>query len=307
MQRTDPYKGLYEFMAVAETLNFRQAAKRLGVSAPAVGKAIKLLERRLDIDLFHRTTRQVKLTDAGAILLARLSSATVEIHSAFESLSELRAQPSGNLRVCVHSIGLDDFTKPALVIFRQKYPDISLDVVVRDGAVDLLKGGFDLGIRIGELLVDLDMKAVKLFGPVSWCVVASPRYLEAFGVPTSPYELSDHRAIRFRPTSDADPYNWEFRNGAERLTISPPAPVVTNDQSLMLFLAEHDQGLAYTTQSRAREQLAAGVLVEVLCDFMPPDDSIFVHFHKSARRHQKVACFIDTLKDFGRQPKQGAQ
>ena len=205
MARSDGFSGLSEFLAVARHASFRAAAAELGVTPAAVSQAIRTLESKTGLVLFQRTTRHVGLTEAGESLLARgrpaaaepAESAAAEIADAFDALTDLRDRPAGLLRLSVPRVAVPLVIEPVLADFRRAYPDVSVDVDVDDGTVDLTANNLDAGVRIGEM-VERDMIAVRLTPDLKWCVLGAPSYFAARGRPRTPEELTRHECIRYR-------------------------------------------------------------------------------------------------------------
>jgi DNA-binding transcriptional LysR family regulator len=171
------FEGLPQFLAVARLASFRAAAQELGVTPGAVSQSIKTLEVRLGVLLFVRTTRKVALTEAGARFADRLSGIRETVEQAIEQTSALQDRPSGTLRLCIRRMAIPTIIERTIPVFRKLYPEVSLDIEVRDGPIDLVGEGFDAGMRIGEFL-EPDMIAVRIGEPLRWVVVGSPGYLK---------------------------------------------------------------------------------------------------------------------------------
>jgi DNA-binding transcriptional LysR family regulator len=175
----DDLGGLAAFLAVAEKRSFRAAGEALGVTPSAVSQTVRQLEERLGLQLFSRTTRSVALTEAGEHLEASLRPAFADVRTALESLNELRSRPAGTLRLNVYSVAEGFLSKGLLAEFLAEYPDIKLDVAIDDSDMDIVREGFDAGVRLGEVLAQ-DMVAVAVSPPQRQIVVGSP------GPPTPP-------------------------------------------------------------------------------------------------------------------------
>src|SRR4051794_8689844 len=172
--RVDQLSGIVAFLKVAESRSFTRAAAELGVTASSLSEAVRGLETRLGVRLLNRTTRSVGLTEAGAAYLQRVRPAADEITSAGVALKEARDRPAGTLRLNLPWIAGPLLIEPLMGPFLDAFPDIKLDVVFDDGFLDLAAEGFDAGVRIGELL-ERDMVAVRISGPLRFAVLGSPR------------------------------------------------------------------------------------------------------------------------------------
>jgi DNA-binding transcriptional LysR family regulator len=189
MARTDAFDGLSEFLAIARRGSFRGAAAELGVTPGAVSQALRALERRLGLPLLHRTTRKVALTEAGERLLAQAAPAAETIAGTLDELTQLRAKPSGTLRLLVHRMALAHVIEPILPGFRATWPEVKVEITVDDTHAEVVAGGYDAGIRIGEF-IDRDMVAVRVSPPFQWLVLGAPAYFAARGRPLVPEDLT---------------------------------------------------------------------------------------------------------------------
>src|SRR5262249_7242339 len=151
MKRLDP-ADLSVFLAIARHRSFRRAAVELGVSASALSHSMRAIEERLGLRLFNRTTRSVALTEAGERLHSRIDPAFRDIHAAIEDLNTLRSKPAGSLRLNSSRIAAKFVLLPLVGRFLRAYPDVNVNLVIDDGFVDIVSGGFDAGVRLGESL-----------------------------------------------------------------------------------------------------------------------------------------------------------
>jgi DNA-binding transcriptional LysR family regulator len=205
--------GLLAFATVAERGNFTAAAAQLEVTPSAVSQTVRQLEERLGVRLLHRTTRSVRLTEAGEQFLARVAPAVAELAQAAAELDEYRGGASGVLRLNMAHIAYAACLRPLLPGFLARYPAIKLELDLDDGFVDIVAGGFDAGVRLGES-VQLDMVTVPLTRQERMCMVASPDYAARCGLPCSVEELRRHDCIRFRFRKSQAVYRWEvLRDG----------------------------------------------------------------------------------------------
>jgi DNA-binding transcriptional LysR family regulator len=292
MPRIDPFDGLSEFLAITRRGSFRAAAAELGVTTGAVSQALHALERRLGLPLLHRTTRRIALTEAGQKLLAQLAPAADTIIEAFGDLTQLQERPSGTLRLLVHRMALSPVIEPVLPAFLEAYPDIDIEIAVNDTQIELVEGGYDAGIRIGEF-IDRDMVAVRVSQPFSWKVLGAPSYFAVHGRPQIPEDIMKHECVRFRLPGTRKTYRWEFERDGQTLTIDPPGSVLADDARLLRSLAVKGVGLIYTSTLQAALEIAAGLLEPVLESFTPASDSLFIYFPRSSRGQPKLRAFAE--------------
>ncbi|MGH8607804.1 MAG: LysR family transcriptional regulator, partial [Gammaproteobacteria bacterium] len=181
------------FVAVAEEESFAGGARRLGMSPPAVTRAIAALENRLGVKLFKRTTRFVRTTDAGRRYLDDARRIIGEIDEADEAAAGINAEPRGHLAITAPVLFGKLFVLPVIVEFLKRYPAVQVSALFLDRVVNLLEEGLDVGVRIGDL-PDSSMNAICV-GCVRRVMCASPNYLEKHGVPQNPAELSGHNIV----------------------------------------------------------------------------------------------------------------
>lgn len=295
--------GLIELNAVAivaETRNFRSAALALGMSASAVSHAISALESRLGVRLFNRTTRSVSLTEAGEQFLEKVSPALRDIAEAMENATESADVPRGRVRINTPSDGLRGLLMPILAEYHQRYPDVHVDVVSEGRTVDIVGEGFDLGVRLREI-VPQDMVAIPLSSEERFLVYGAPSYFERFGRPVAPSDLLRHACLKMRLPSGTI-YRWEFERHGDEIRIDVNGPMTLQNMDLMLEAAVAGIGLAYMTERRAAEEVAAGRLQSVLADWSPPFAGLCLYF--PSRRHLPPATrvFIDLAREMTRAP-----
>ncbi len=291
----DQFDGIVPFLAVAEHLSFTRAAQALGVSATAVSKAIQQLEQRYGVVLFQRTTRSVVLTEAGAALFNRLRPAATEIDDAFARLSGFRAQPSGTLRLTMSRVAMRLVVEPLIAEFRRACPDVTLELSLNDGAVDLASGLYDAGIRLEES-VEKDMVAVRLTPEMHWSVVGSPAYFAYAGKPQTPEDLIAHEGINYRFVTSGQRHRWEFTRDGRDFLVDMQGRLVVNERTALLSLVRQGLGLAYVSDLEAAEDFAAGRLESVLRDYIRPSSGMYLYFPSGTQLQPKLRAFIDMAK-----------
>jgi DNA-binding transcriptional LysR family regulator len=283
------------FLAVAEARSFRVAADRLGVTHSAVSQAIRKLEDRMGVLLIQRTTRSVSLTEAGMRLYQHTAPAIAEIELAMDSVQDRDAQPTGLLRLAVSSIAERFISGPLLARFANAYPDVQVDLTVTDDEFDIVAEGYDAGVRLGEV-IEQDMIAVPVSGDQRQLVVAAPSYLERFGTPTSPYELSRHCCIGWRPAPGVAPYRWEFEHDGREFDVAVNPRITTNDMGVMVRTACAGGGLTFGMEETFRPYLDRGELVSLMEDYLPPFPGFFLYFADRRNLPPKLRALIDHVR-----------
>src|SRR5262245_51390129 len=202
------------FIAVAEGAGFAAAARRLGMSPPAVTRAVSALEDRIGTRLLHRTTRSVRLSEAGIRYLADCKRILGEIEEAEASAAGAHAEPGGQIAVTAPIMFGRIHVAPILLDFLARYPQVTARTILVDRVVDLMDEGLDVAVRIADL-PDSSLSAVRV-GRVRRVVCASPKYLAARGTPQTPADLAQHNAIIFAQATSAE---WSFPSATGVVTV----------------------------------------------------------------------------------------
>ena len=292
--------GLTEFeavLAVARLGSFRAAAGEMEMSTSALSQSVASLEARLGTRLFHRTTRSVRLTEAGERFVADLAPAVAGIRDAVDRAGEEATTPSGTLRLNSSTGAARWLMLPLLIPYLQRYPNVHLDLVTEERMIDIVREGFDAGFRTVDT-VPGDMIAVPLGPPIRFAVVGSPAYFAAQGRPKTPADLAGHRCIRARMPA-GHIYHWEFERHGEAISIDVEGQLTLGQPDLMRESARAGLGLTYLTEFNIAEDLAAGTLERVLDDWTPPFDRLCLYY--PGRRHVPAAlrALIDLIREMG--------
>jgi DNA-binding transcriptional LysR family regulator len=282
------------FQAVAEEGNFRAAADRLGVTRSAVSQGIRRLEDCIGIALVTRTTRSVRLTEAGERLIAALAQPMSDIVAALEHLAS-EDQPRGLLKLAVTSIAEDFLSGPLLASFAKANPAVLIDVTVTDEEFDIVAAGFDAGVRLGEV-IEQDMIAVPVGGQQREAAVAAPAYVAAHGAPAHPRELVHHRCIGWRPAPNVAPYRWEFEENGIAFDIAVDPQITTNDLRLMLRSALCGAGITFAPRETFRRYVEGGELVWLLEDFLPPFAGFYLYYPQRRNMAPKLRALIEHVR-----------
>jgi DNA-binding transcriptional LysR family regulator len=282
------------FQAVAEEANFRAAADRLGVTRSAVSQGIRRLEDGVGITLVTRTTRSVRLTEAGERLHAALSQPISDIMGALESAAG-EDRPRGLLRLAVTSIAEEFLSGPLLARFAECNPAVTIDVTVTDEEFDIVAAGFDAGVRLGEV-IEQDMIAVPVGGDQREAVVAAPAYLAAYGAPAHPRDLVQHRCIGWRPAPNVAPHRWEFEENGVAFDVAVVPQITTNDLRLMLRAALSGAGITFATRETFRPHLERGELVSLLDDFLPPFPGFYLYYPQRRNMAPKLRALVKHVR-----------
>src|SRR5215475_7814442 len=268
-QRAVHLPALVTFECVARHLRFARAAEELDVTTTAISKTIKQLEAQLDVRLFNRTTRSVALTEAGTKLLDTLAPALAQIRDSVQQAGDFSERPHGLLRVNTGYVAYATLIEARLASFRERYPEITLDITIDNNLSDIVAGGFDAGIRLGYAL-QRDVIAVPLGPMQQLTVVGSPRYFKRRGIPKTPHELVEHDCIRHR-LSRGRFFEWEFRIDGKDITVDVRGRLVLDEMRAVLGAACQGSGLGLVFRQSATAEIASGAVVPILDQFLPPD------------------------------------
>lgn len=298
----DPFDGLHAFLAVARRHSFTAAAAELGVTPTATSKQIKVLEARLGVLLFQRTTRRVALTEAGQALLERITPAALAISTTLEDLGVHAQRPRGTLRITAPTIAGPVVLDEVLPRMRAAHPQVALEVSLDDATVDLVRAGYDAGMRTAEA-VEKDMVAVQITAETRWAIVGSPGYFASVGKPRVPADLARHRAIRQRMRAGGNIYRWEVLRGSREVTMDVPGDLVLDNLALMAAMARAGLGLAYLPEVAVLADVAAGRLQRVLDSHLRPGPGLWLYFPAGAQTQPKLRAFLDVLQAWAKERK----
>lgn len=287
-------EGVETFLAVAKHRNFRRAAATLGVTPSAVSQAVRALETRVGATLLARTTRSVGLTEAGQRFLDRAAPAFDELVAAGEAARDLGQRPTGLLRLSVPRAVIPLILEPVIASFCQAYPEIELEISASAEMVDLVAGGFDAGIRPGQLVAP-DMVVVPLTPPLPTVVVGSPDYLRRRKRPERVADLRDHACLRFR-RSDGSLAPWHFIDGNKAIEAIVSGPVIANDYPTLLGAAVQGLGLAQMPGPLVRRLIADGRLEAILKPFAAMTPGVFLYYPSRRQVLPKLRAFIEHMK-----------
>lgn len=289
--RTD-LNALAVFATVAEERSFRAAAERLGVTRSAVSQSVRRLEESLGTAVLRRTTRSVGLTEAGKRLLGDIAPAMAEMRAAMDAVRGFEGVPRGQLRIAVSSIAECFLSGPMLAGFVRAFPEVQLDIFVTDEEGDIVKMGFDAGVRLGEVL-EQDMIAVPVSGDQRQFAVCSPGYLAAHGRPEHPRDLTRHRCVGWRPAPHRPPYRWEFAEEGREFAVDVVPEVTTNDMGLMIRMALNGAGITFGMADTFRSFLERGELVPLLEEFGAPFAGFYLYYPSRRNLEPKLRALID--------------
>ncbi|MFD1298388.1 LysR family transcriptional regulator [Lysobacter gummosus] len=291
-----PLPAVLAFARVAHFGSFTRAAAELEVSPSALSQTVRGLESKLGVRLLNRTTRQVGLTEHGARFLDQIGPGLAQIEAAFDDLDAVRHRPTGRLRINVGRTAAKVLVEPRLPEFLARYPELEVELFADDTLADLVAGGFDAGIRLGECLAR-DMIALPVGGMQRQVIVATPGYFENRDKPRTPQELVGHECIRLRLPGSRRLYPWEFGRDGRDFEVDVEGRLIFNDGMMILSAARAGLGMAQLFEPIAREDVRAGRLVEVLGDYQPPFPGFYIYYPARKQLPTKLRVFVDFMRE----------
>ncbi|MDH6265410.1 DNA-binding transcriptional LysR family regulator [Rhizobium sp. SG_E_25_P2] len=281
-------------IAIARRGTFRAAAIEIGTSTTALSHMIAKLEANLGVRLFNRTTRSVALTDAGQQFVQRVAPSLQDIYGALEAVRAQRATPMGTIRINAAPFAARAILAPLVLEFIERYPDMNVDLVTEGKMVDIVRDGFDLGVRAANL-VPSDMISVSLGRPLRHAVVCSPGYLGQHGAPAAPADLVGHKCIRVR-LPDGSLYPWRFEHNGEPLHIDVKGQITLDETSLVRTAVLQGAGIGYVIEQDILADIEAGTVVRLLGDWTPVYAGLC--FYYPGRRHLTAGmkAFLDMAR-----------
>lgn len=280
------------FAAVADARSFSGAADAVGISKATVSKAVSRLEARLGVSLFHRTSRRLALTDAGAGLAEHARGIVAQALAAEESAREGASIAAGRIRMAAPmSFGLAHVA-PLVAGFLAAHPAVEIELHLSDARVDIVSEGFDVALRIGDL-PDSSLRARRLC-QIEAYLVAAPAYLAAAGTPTHPSHLSDHRLLGY--TNVTGPWRFRGRDGGE-VAVRAAGPLSSNSGDALLPALVQGLGIARLPGFIVDADLARGTLVTILDDWAPGPVNLHLLTPPGALRPARVEALIAWLAD----------
>lgn len=285
----DRFHLINVFVAVVDCQGLAGAARKLNMSPPAVTRAINELEAHLGLRLLTRTTRMVRVTDAGERYVQDCRRILADMLEADESVSGLHASPRGRLSVTAPVLFGGLYVTPVVTEYLSRYPDVSASCLFLDRVVNLLDEGVDVAVRIGEL-PDSSMQAIRV-GQVRCVICASPDYLARMGIPTRPDDLHEHTIIS---ASSVTPNpEWKLMDKGELRSIRLQARMITTTNDSAAHAAVAGFGLTRLLSYQVAEHLRCGRLKTVLSDCEPAVLPIHVVHREGRQAPQRVRAFLD--------------
>ncbi|WP_110456195.1 LysR family transcriptional regulator [Shewanella algidipiscicola] len=284
-----PWEGVSEFVAVAETESFTAAAKRLGISTAQVSRQISAIEHRLDTKLLYRTTRKVSLTEEGMLYYQHCRQVLDALDEAERALSSLKGTPQGCLKLTAPVAYGEKYILPIVNDFMLNYPSVEMDVELTNRQVNLIDAGIDLAIRIGKL-ADSSLMAKRISQRKNF-VCASPTYLKRYGEPHSLSELSQHNCL----IGNYD--YWRFIDQGRERQVKINGRLRCNTGHGLRDAALKGIGIAQLPNYYISQDLEAGTLIPLLTAYQEPNEGVWALYPQNRHLSPKVRLMVDFLAE----------
>jgi DNA-binding transcriptional LysR family regulator len=283
------------FVTVVDTGGFSAAARKLAVSTSVVSRIVTELEDHLGVRLLTRTTRMVRLTEAGTAYIEDCRRILADIDGSERAAAGTRAAPRGQLNVTAPVLFGREYVMPIVLDYLAKYPEVDLRCWFLDRVINMVDEGIDVAVRIGEL-PDSSLQASRV-GHVRRIVCASPAYLAEHGEPQAPDDLVNHVAILLNGVSTSSEWHFHSKQKQEQIavTMRPRLVTTTNDSAIAAAVAGF--GLTRVLSYQVANQLRDGTLKIVLADFEPPALPVNVVHREGRYATHKVRAFLDLAID----------
>ncbi|MFB9217823.1 LysR family transcriptional regulator [Vibrio sinaloensis] len=285
------FSSIPVFVAVVECGGFSPAADKLKITKSAVSKRINQLEDELGIRLLNRTTRKLSLTEAGQRYYSYVSQSLSLAQQGVDAVTELQGQPRGKLKLTAPmSFGVQ-YVAPLVAEFLALYPDVEIDLQLEDQMVDLIESGFDIGIRIGHL--PLSNLVAKRLTPCKSILCASADYLNQFGQPTRPSDLTQHNCLQYAYFRGGN--EWTFTSHGKEFKVMPRGRLVVNNSEAIRRALLEGLGIGQLPTFIVAKDIAAGKLTGVMQEYQLPEHAVYAVFPERKHMPLKVRAFLDFI------------
>lgn len=295
MMHRENMSDLVTFLAVARERSFTRAAAKLSVSPSALSHTIRKLEERLGVRLLTRTSRSVSTTEPGERLLESIGPHFDQVGVELDSLTASRDTPAGTLRINCGDQPAESIVLPGLSKLLPLYPDLTVELTVDNGFVDIVTERFDAGVRLGETLAQ-DMVAVRIGPDMQMAITGSPEYLGAHGSPRTPDDLANHNCINLRHQAKGGISVWDLEKDGRALNVRVEGQLIVNDIAIVRQAAVDGLGLCYLPRDYLQPQLDAGELVQILQDWCPPFPGYYLYYPSRRQQSPALAAFVAAVR-----------
>ncbi len=290
------YDDLAAFVAVARAESFTAAARQLGISQSALSQTIRNLEARLQMRLLSRTTRNVKPTDLGQQVLDAAEHRLADLASDLNRLRGMSAKPAGTIRISASPQPTEAILWPKLAPLLAENPELHIEIDSNAALIDIVGDRFDAGVRLGEQ-VEKDMITVPIGPQERMIVVAAPSYLERFGTPRHPRDLTEHDCIQIRMPTAGAPIPWEFQKAGQEINVRVSGRIICNNKFMQIDAACRGLGLTWLLEEpNVNQRISTGELTTILDDWCEPFPGFHLYYPSRREHSHAFRMVIDRLR-----------
>lgn len=293
------YTEMRSFVLVAEKGSFAAAAVTEGVTPAVMGRRLNSLEGRLGVQLVHRSTRGLTLTDLGEQFLEQCERVLRDFDAAESSISAGRRAVGGRLVVSAPAAFGRQHVAPHIMDFKKRYPGLKLSFNFTDSLIDLVSEGYDMAIRVGEV-VNPGYVAIRLYSNQR-VVCGTPDYFERYGVPETPEDLVHHNCLAFN-MQGGQQGGWTFIRDGRPFSVRVDGDLDCNDGELLYEWVKQGLGIGWRSTWEIQGELKRGTLITVLDDYAMPDYDIRAVYPQQRYLPAKVRYFIDYIRRIYNRP-----
>ncbi|KJH82087.1 LysR family transcriptional regulator [Stutzerimonas stutzeri] len=283
-------EAMQMFVAVVEHGSYTKAAEALNVHRPALSKLIQNLEHELGVQLLHRTTRRVNTTPAGDEFYERSLKLLSDLADTLDWFSPTRP-PRGKLRIDMQTVLGHAIVIPRLPEFMERYPGLEISLGASDNLNDLIAGGIDCSVRLGDL--DDSSLVAKRIGEVALVTCAAPSYVKKYGLPGSLDDLQAHLAVNFMVEQRRQIMPWRFRGNGKTISVKMRSGIVVDNAEALLYCALAGIGMVQGLRPALQRYIDSGRLVEVLPDVPVEPKAVSVLFPERRHLSPNVRVFVE--------------
>jgi LysR family transcriptional regulator, regulator for bpeEF and oprC len=289
----DRFQAMEVFTRVVEAKSFSKAADMLELPRGSVSNIIQALEQHVGVRLLNRTTRQVSVTEDGALYYERCARILAEISDADSALSNKRKSPSGTIRVDTSGTLARAFLLPGLEQFYQRYPHINVRLGLSDRNIDMIQDGVDCVIRMGT--PEESSLVARRIGDARITTCASPAYLKEHGTPETPDELSEHRAVNYVSSHTGRTFPFEYEIDGQTVRVPMNGLLSVNDGSTYIAAGVLGYGIIQPSRFMVADLIAQGALQEILTSYHSPSTPLSILYPHRHNLSSRVRAFTEWL------------
>lgn len=292
----DHLQAIRVFCRVVETGGFNRAAQSLQMPNATVSKWVRSLETHLGVPLLERNTRRVRVTSEGTAYYERMRQLLAELDDVESSLGRAHANPRGRLRVDTGGSTASGILIPALPEFRERYPDIHVEIGVTDRVVDVIGENVDCAIR--STASDMSL-ITRRIGKLRWTTCASPAYVERYGMPDHPRQIltGKYPVAGYFSARTGVVQSLHFRDNEESFQIDPTTSVIVNESNAHVATALAGLGLIHTLDFMVRPSIEQGELIPMLEPWRPDPLEVYIAYAPSRQLSAKVRAFVSWVTE----------